>query len=106
MMGRLKSDQGQLFYEFHLGEAVPEDHLVRKYAENIGVERRGIAFRGLLRDGVHLPLTAGPEGALSSALAPAPWDRAQTVRRLSLSEDARVPRSLLAGLGRSGWPLA
>src|ERR1700726_680453 len=30
MMGRLKSDQGQLFYEFHLGEAVPEDHMVRK----------------------------------------------------------------------------
>src|SRR5439155_26576448 len=30
MMGRLKSDQGQLFYEFHLGDAVAEDHLVRK----------------------------------------------------------------------------
>ena len=30
MMGRLKSDQGELFYEFHLGDAVPEDHLVRK----------------------------------------------------------------------------
>jgi transposase len=31
MTGRLKSDQGQLFYEFHLGgDAVPEDHLVRK----------------------------------------------------------------------------
>ena len=30
MMGRLKSDQGQLFYEFHLSEAVPEDHLARK----------------------------------------------------------------------------
>src|SRR5258708_35422752 len=29
-MGRLKSDQDQLFYEFHLGDAVPEDHLVRK----------------------------------------------------------------------------
>jgi len=29
-MGRLKSDQGQLFYEFCLGDAVPEDHLVRK----------------------------------------------------------------------------
>ena len=28
--GRLKSDQGQLFYEFHLSDAVPEDHLVRK----------------------------------------------------------------------------
>ena len=30
MMGRLKSDQCQLFYEFHLSDAVPEDHLVRK----------------------------------------------------------------------------
>src|SRR3974377_749949 len=30
MMGRLKRDQGQLFYEFHLSQAVPEDHLVRK----------------------------------------------------------------------------
>ena len=28
-MGRLKSDQGQLFYEFHLGDVVPEDHLMR-----------------------------------------------------------------------------
>ena len=30
MMGRLKSDQGQLFYKFHWADAVPEDHLVRK----------------------------------------------------------------------------
>src|SRR3954469_3351402 len=30
MMGRLKIDQGQLFYEFHLSDTVPEDHLVRK----------------------------------------------------------------------------
>jgi transposase len=30
MMGRLKSDLGQLLYEFRLGDAVPEDHLVRK----------------------------------------------------------------------------
>jgi transposase/Pyruvate/2-oxoacid:ferredoxin oxidoreductase delta subunit len=29
MMGGLKNDQGQLFYEFHLAD-VPEDHLVRK----------------------------------------------------------------------------
>jgi transposase len=29
MMGRLKSDQGQLFYRFDLDDAVPEDHLVR-----------------------------------------------------------------------------
>ena len=30
MMGRIKRDQEQLFYEFHLDEVVPEDHLVRK----------------------------------------------------------------------------
>jgi transposase len=30
MIGRLKTDQGQLFYEFRLNDAVPEDHLVRK----------------------------------------------------------------------------
>jgi transposase len=30
MMGRLKSDQGQPFYEFRLGDAVPEHHLARK----------------------------------------------------------------------------
>jgi hypothetical protein len=30
IMGRLKSDLGQLFYEFRLGKAIPEDHLVRK----------------------------------------------------------------------------
>jgi hypothetical protein len=29
-MGRRKSDQGQLFYEFRLGDAGPKDHLVRK----------------------------------------------------------------------------
>jgi transposase len=29
MMGRLKGDQGQLFYEFHLDDAVPADHTVR-----------------------------------------------------------------------------
>jgi transposase len=30
MMGRSNEDQGHLFYEFHLDEAVPDDHLVRK----------------------------------------------------------------------------
>ena len=29
MMGRLKGDQGQLFYDFHLDDAVPADHAVR-----------------------------------------------------------------------------
>jgi len=29
-MGRLKSDQNQLFYEFCLGEAVPEDYRYRR----------------------------------------------------------------------------
>jgi transposase len=30
MMGRVKRDQGHLFYEFRLDDVVPEDHLVRK----------------------------------------------------------------------------
>jgi transposase len=30
MMGRLKSEQVQLFYQFHLEDAVPDDHLVRR----------------------------------------------------------------------------
>ena len=29
MMGRRSQSQGRLFYEFHLAEAVPDDHLVR-----------------------------------------------------------------------------
>jgi len=30
MMGRRNGNQGHLFYEFDLDEAVPDDHLVRK----------------------------------------------------------------------------
>ena len=30
MMGRLKGDQSQLFYEFDLDDVVPPDHLVRQ----------------------------------------------------------------------------
>jgi hypothetical protein len=30
LMGRLKSEQAQLFYQFQLDDAVPQDHLVRK----------------------------------------------------------------------------
>ena len=33
MMGRLKRDQGQLFYCFKLEEVVPQDHQVRRIAE-------------------------------------------------------------------------
>jgi transposase len=32
MMGQLKHEQEQLFYEFRLGEVVPGDHLVREIA--------------------------------------------------------------------------
>jgi transposase len=32
MMGRLNHDQAQLFYSFHLDEAVPHDHPIRKIA--------------------------------------------------------------------------
>jgi hypothetical protein len=30
MMGGLKREQGQLFYQFNLEDAVPADHLVRR----------------------------------------------------------------------------
>jgi transposase len=43
MMGRLKSDQGQLFYEFHLGDVVPEDHLVRKIDTDLSWLRSELA---------------------------------------------------------------
>ena len=32
MMGRLNHDQEQLFYAFHLEEAVPQEHPIRKIA--------------------------------------------------------------------------
>ena len=32
MMGRLNHDQEQLFYSFHLEEAVPQEHSIRKIA--------------------------------------------------------------------------
>ena len=32
MMGRRKSDQGQLFYAFDLEAVVPDDHQVRRIA--------------------------------------------------------------------------
>jgi hypothetical protein len=38
MMGRLKSNQGQLFYSFCLEEVVPEDHLVREIAAVLGLD--------------------------------------------------------------------
>jgi hypothetical protein len=45
MMGRLKSDQGHLFYEFRLGNAVPEDHLVRKIDAALDLSLRTSASR-------------------------------------------------------------
>jgi hypothetical protein len=49
MMGRLKSDQGQLFYEFHLGDAVPEDHLVRKIDTALDLSWLAACLSGSLR---------------------------------------------------------
>jgi hypothetical protein len=49
MMGRLKSDQGQLFYEFHLGDAVPEDHLVRRSMLHSIYPGFGVSLRPTIR---------------------------------------------------------
>ena len=42
MMGRLKSDQGQLFYEFRLGDAIPEDHLLSRIIRHSRGPQRGL----------------------------------------------------------------
>jgi bifunctional non-homologous end joining protein LigD len=47
MMGRLKSDQGQLFYEFHLGDAVPEDNLVPKIDAALDLSSESTVFPAL-----------------------------------------------------------
>ena len=39
MMGRLKHDQEQLFYEFEPDEVVPNDHLVREIAGVLDLSR-------------------------------------------------------------------
>jgi transposase len=39
MMGRRNKGQGQLFYEFCLDEAVPDDHLVRQIGALLNLSR-------------------------------------------------------------------
>jgi hypothetical protein len=59
MMRRLKSDQAQLFYEFRLGDAVPEDHMVKfrkpsRIGANLRCSAEGYSFvsvEGTLCDG-------------------------------------------------------
>jgi hypothetical protein len=99
MMGRQNNDQGPLFYEFCLDEAVPDDHLVRKidavldlswvYAELAGLSNTRPAFD---RSGAYDPdadhrlclcaairAVAVPRGAgeLRLSLVLQAWHRAQ-----------------------------
>jgi hypothetical protein len=46
MMGRLKSEQGQLFYQFNLEDAVPVDHLVRRIDAALDVARSFVGTEG------------------------------------------------------------
>ena len=45
MMGRRKSEQGQLFYVFDLDAAVPGDHLVRRIAAVLGLSYASKSLR-------------------------------------------------------------
>ena len=94
MMGRLKSDQGQLFYKFCLGDAVPQDHLVRKIdtadfeksrRERKKIEIRFAHLKRILKLG-RLRLR-GPRGAQDEFVLAA---IAQNLRRLA-SLVARPP---------------
>jgi DDE family transposase len=102
MMGRLKSEQGELFYEFCLGDAVPEDHLVRKIFERSRHERKKIEMRfahlkRILKLG-RLRLR-GPRGAQDEFVLAA---IAQNLRRLAVlvarppPVQALVPPTLVA----------
>src|SRR5437762_11208715 len=44
MMGRLKSEQAQLFYHFQLDDVVPEDHLVRKIDTALDLSWRRFSY--------------------------------------------------------------
>ena len=63
-MGRQNNDQGPLFYEFRLDEAVPADHLARKIDAVLYLSWRirgtvATIERGLLRDGFVLRYDTG-----------------------------------------------
>ena len=50
-MGRQTDDQGHLFYDFRLDEAVPDDHSVRKIAAVLDLSRGYTAnLRAVLAD--------------------------------------------------------
>ena len=57
MMGRRKSEQGQLFYVFDLDAAVPGDHLARRFWTSPGCAKNS-------RRTIHTP--AGPRSIRSS----------------------------------------
>jgi hypothetical protein len=73
MMGRLKSDQGQLFYEFQHGDAVPEDHLVCAWTERT-------RDQGLCPTGFDLRSILTPPGAKTPHLS-RPVARAAPIAR-------------------------
>src|SRR6516162_4287493 len=56
MMGRLNHDQEQLFYSFHLEEAVPQEHSIRKIAAVLDLSWRR-RHRPHRRGRVHGPAT-------------------------------------------------
>jgi hypothetical protein len=72
MMGRLNSDQGQLFYEFQLSDAVPEDHLGaedRHCSRSVLASQRACASLFVHRSSIDRPGTNDPDAGRGVCLA-------------------------------------
>jgi hypothetical protein len=77
-MGRLKSEQGQLFYQFQLGAAVPEDHLVRATA--LFIDGAGVHNRSGCGGSTHVPGTLPLELAAARSREAAAAERRHSRR--------------------------
>ena len=64
MMGRLKGDQSQLFYEFRLDDVVPDDHLVRDISAVLDLSWAHVE---LAPTAVTIPLIAARAGGLDGS---------------------------------------
>ena len=102
MMGRRRGDQRRLFYEFHLDDRIPKNHLLRRIDVFV-TAALAASIRSLSRttatSAVH-PSSAARRSARGSALPIIqPWFSARTaaLRSGSLRPPRELPRPRLTG---------
>src|SRR5437762_2532336 len=114
MMGRLKSNQGQLFYEFHLSDAIP-DHSAFSRARNERF-REGDVFRGMFERIVETCIAAGMVGgegfAVDASLIQADANKRRSIAGQDWRRDrdpkrsSRAVKEYLATLDDTAWGAA